>query len=165
MVGKFFMTRPPYWPCKKLKTRILDGRSLPEVIAVRREALHWVSAAGFELRGEEKDSPCHCLCCRRMQSPTSQPRDVGLSYNPLCDCPLRLWGSGLQSAFVARIGVACLNASAVPLGAEIFWPCLPLPALPDLEFSLLPARAGESDLGAPVREKLASKFGGLVASP
>ena len=73
--------------------------------------------------------------------------------------------AGLQSALVAGLGVACLNASAVPLGAEIFRPCLPLPPLPDVEFSLLPARVGESDLVGCVREILACKFGGLVASP
>lgn len=41
--------------------RILDGRSLSEGIAVHWEALHWVSAAVFELTDEEKDSPLPLL--------------------------------------------------------------------------------------------------------
>jgi len=68
--------------------------------------------------------------------------------------------AGLQSALMAGLGVACLNTSAVPMGAEICRPAFPLPPLPDVEFSLLPARAGEAHLVGAVREMLASKLSG-----
>ncbi len=53
---------------------------------------------------------------------------------------------GLQSALLAGLGVACLNASAVPMGAQVCQSAHHLPGLPDVEFSLLPPRPGESPL-------------------
>jgi len=66
--------------------------------------------------------------------------------------------AGLQSALLAGLGVACLNSSAVPPGAEAYRPAQALPALPDVEFSLLPPRPGEAPLVGAVRDMLVSHF-------
>ena len=65
---------------------------------------------------------------------------------------------GLQSALMAGLGVACLNSSAVPAGAEVYRSTQSLPALPDVEFSLLPPRPGEAPLVSAVREMLVTHF-------
>lgn len=142
-----------------LSMRILDGRSLSEGIPVRQEALHWVSARGFELDREE-NSPLPLLVLpqgcslQRFTRETLEDHDV-----PYVVAHSASGVAGLQSALMAGLGVACLNASAVPTGAEAFRSALSLPALPDVEFSLLPPRPGESHLVSAVRDMLASQFG------
>ncbi|MBC3497181.1 LysR family transcriptional regulator [Pseudomonas kermanshahensis] len=147
-----------------LSMRILDGRSLPEGIPLRREALHWLSAPGFEAPNEGESSlpllvlPQGCglqRLAREMLDAHKVPYVIAHSASGV---------AGLQSALMAGLGVACLNASAVPPGAEVFRPVLPLPVLPEVEFSLLPERAGEPELVGAVREMLASKFRGWDTS-
>lgn len=141
-----------------LSMRILDGRGLPEGIPVRREALHWVSAKGSEPRNEE-DSALPLLVLPQGCSLQRLTRETLDAHKvPYVIAHSASGVAGLQSALMAGLGVACLNASAVPVGAEICRPAFPLPALPDVEFSLLPARTGESDLVGAVRAMLASKF-------
>ena len=148
-----------------LSMRILDGRSFPEGIPVRREALHWVSASGLEPKGEE-DSVLPLLVLPEGCSLQRLTRETLDAHKvPYVIAHSASGVAGLQSALMAGLGVACLNASAVPLGAEVCRPALRLPTLPDVEFSLLPARAGESHLVGAVREMLASKFGRGVTNP
>ncbi|RON48358.1 LysR family transcriptional regulator [Pseudomonas frederiksbergensis] len=141
-----------------LSMRILDGRSLPEGIAVRREALHWVSVAGFEPEREE-NTPLPLLVLpqgcslQRLARETLEQHDV-----PYVVAHSASGVAGLQSALVAGLGVACLNASAIPPGAEVCRSAQHLPVLPEVEFSLLPPRPGESELVSAVREMLASQF-------
>lgn len=61
--------------------------------------------------------------------------------------------AGLQLAISAGLGVACLNESALAPGiARLHAPGLP--ALPMVEFRLLPARAGESEFIGLAREAI-----------
>ncbi|MFY0475889.1 LysR family transcriptional regulator [Achromobacter marplatensis] len=61
--------------------------------------------------------------------------------------------AGLQLAISAGLGVACLNESALAPGvARLHAPGLP--ALPMVEFRLLPARAGESEFMGLAREAI-----------
>ncbi|MFD4837834.1 LysR family transcriptional regulator [Achromobacter sp. NPDC058515] len=61
--------------------------------------------------------------------------------------------AGLQLAISAGLGVACLNESALAPGiARLNAPGLP--ALPAVEFRLLPARPGESDFTRLAREAI-----------
>ncbi|VVD79518.1 LysR family transcriptional regulator [Pandoraea terrigena] len=69
--------------------------------------------------------------------------------------------AGLQLALAAGLGVACLNASAAgPSLARIetLMPGRRLPALPDAEFHLLPARRGEPEWVTQAREALAAQL-------
>ncbi|UVK96720.1 LysR family transcriptional regulator [Pseudomonas sp. B21-048] len=141
-----------------LSMRILDGRSLPEGQPVRREALRWVSVAGFEAELEE-NTPLPLLVLpqgcslQRLARETLEAHEV-----PYVVAHSASGVAGLQSALLAGLGVACLNASAVPMGAEVCRSAQHLPVLPDVEFSLLPPRPGESQLVSAVREMLASQF-------
>ena len=141
-----------------LSMRILDGRSLPEGLPVRREALHWVSVTGFEVELEE-NTPLPLLVLpqgcslQRLARETLEAHEV-----PYVVAHSASGVAGLQSALLAGLGVACLNASAVPMGAQVCQSAHHLPGLPDVEFSLLPPRPGESPLVGAVREMLASQF-------
>jgi hypothetical protein len=73
----------------------------------------------------------------------------------LCRCPFGFGVAGLQSASMAGLGFSCLNASFVPDGAKTWRPVVPLPTLPEVAFSLLPPRAGETTLVGEVRQMLA----------
>lgn len=66
--------------------------------------------------------------------------------------------AGLQSALAAGLGVACLNESSLAPGVVRLAPPHGLPALPRANFCLLPARAGENEFVARVRELLAAQF-------
>lgn len=141
-----------------LSMRILDGRSLPEGLPVRREALRWVSVAGFEAELEE-DTPLPLLVLPQGCSLQRLARETLEAYEvPYVVAHSASGVAGLQSALLAGLGVACLNASAVPMGAEVCRSAQHLPVLPDVEFSLLPPRPGESQLVSAVREMLASQF-------
>jgi DNA-binding transcriptional LysR family regulator len=65
---------------------------------------------------------------------------------------------GLHLAVAAGLGVTCLNASAVPDGAVVFTGATKLPALPEVEFTLVPPRAGELSVISEVRDMLAELF-------
>lgn len=66
--------------------------------------------------------------------------------------------AGLHMALAAGLGVACLNRSAIPVGMAILDAGLGLPAMPDIEFSILPPQAGESGLVTEVRHLLAKEL-------
>jgi DNA-binding transcriptional LysR family regulator len=54
--------------------------------------------------------------------------------------------AGLQLALKAGLGISCLNESSLGAGMAPCPPSVGLPELPSVEFHLLPARAGESEL-------------------
>ncbi|WP_449412281.1 LysR family transcriptional regulator [Pandoraea soli] len=69
--------------------------------------------------------------------------------------------AGLQLALSAGLGVACLNASASGpslVRIETLMPGRRLPALPDAEFHLLPARRGEPEWVTQARDALAEQL-------
>jgi DNA-binding transcriptional LysR family regulator len=66
--------------------------------------------------------------------------------------------AGLQLAVAAGLGVACLNESSLAPGiARLRAPGLP--ALPTVEFRLLPARPGESEFVGLAREAIVKAMG------
>ncbi|KAA0180666.1 LysR family transcriptional regulator [Cupriavidus gilardii] len=71
--------------------------------------------------------------------------------------------AGLQMALAAGLGISCLNRSAIPAGvAELdaaTASSLGLPALPEVEFCLLPPRRGEAPVVQAAREVLAEQLG------
>lgn len=143
-----------------LSMRILDGRSLPEGIPVRREALRWVAAAEFEPQREGKASlpllvlPQGCSLqgfTRELLDAHGVPYVIAHSASGV---------AGLQSALLAGLGISCLNTSAIPLGAEVCRMAQRLPMLPDVEFSLLPPRPGEAPLVGAVRDMLVTHMAG-----
>lgn len=71
--------------------------------------------------------------------------------------------AGLQMALAAGLGISCLNQSAIPAGVATLDPAtvssLRLPALPDVEFCLLPPRRGEAPVVQAAREVLAEQLG------
>lgn len=141
-----------------LSMRILDGRSLPEGIVVRREALRWVAVEGFDAQAP---LPLVVLPqdCRLQRFATDR---LDAHRVPYVVAHSASGVGGLQSALLAGLGVACLNHSAVPAGAQV---CdnAGLPPLPDVEFSLLPPRTGEAALVGAVREMLVTHFSQWLA--
>ncbi|MCD9123540.1 LysR family transcriptional regulator [Cupriavidus sp. UGS-1] len=71
--------------------------------------------------------------------------------------------AGLQMALAAGLGISCLNQSAIPAGVATLDAAtvssLRLPALPDVEFCLLPPRRGEAPVVQAAREVLAEQLG------
>ncbi len=65
---------------------------------------------------------------------------------------------GLHLALAAGLGVTCLNASSVPEDAVAFTGIRRLPPLPEVEFRLVPPRAGETAVVSEVRDMLAEQF-------
>lgn len=116
---------------------------------VRREPLHWVAASGW---APEPGQPLPLLaisgCGLSEYSCQVLERDhVGYEIVYLTSGV-----AGLQSALRAGLGIACLNASAIPLGVEPYR--AGLPALAQARFLLLPPRKGESALVENVRQLL-----------
>ncbi|MBP2298748.1 LysR family transcriptional regulator [Azospirillum picis] len=139
-----------------LSMRILDGRTLPEGIPVRREALAWVAGHEFEfepraplpLLGLPQDCSLQRFV-RKLLEAHGVPYVVAHSASGV---------AGLQSALVAGLGISCLNMSAVPDDVGTFRLAQTLPPLPEVEFSLLPPRPGEATLVGEVRRMLATHF-------
>jgi DNA-binding transcriptional LysR family regulator len=139
-----------------LSMRILDGRSLPEGIPVRREALTWVAAHEFE---HEHQAPLPLLALPPDCSLQRFVRQVLEAHSvPYVIAHSASGVAGLQSALVAGLGVSCLNMSAVPDDAGACRLSQPLPPLPEVEFSLLPPRSGEATLVGEVRTMLATQL-------
>lgn len=139
-----------------LTMRILDGRVVPEGIPIRREALSWVAAPSLET---EEAAPLPLVLLpdgcqlqrfvRQILDSHSEPYVIAHSASGV---------AGLQSALVAGLGVSCLNLSSIPESVGAWKSARRLPALPDVEFSLLPPRRGEAPLVGEVRDLLASQL-------
>lgn len=139
-----------------LAMRILDGRRLAEGLPLRREALRWVAASDFE---PNREDPLPLLVlpdgCRLQQFVRQVLERQKISYVISHSAS---GVAGLQAAIVAGLGVSCLNASALPTGAQIWREEKRLPPLPEVEFALLPPRLGEASLVTEVRAMLARTF-------
>jgi DNA-binding transcriptional LysR family regulator len=139
-----------------LSMRILDGRSLPDGIAVRREALRWVAGTGYE---QENAAPLPLLVLPEGCSLQRFVRQLLEAHGvPFVIAHSASGVAGLQLALSAGLGVSCLNASAVPDGVGEWRSVSRLPPLPEVEFSLLPPRAGEAPLVGEVRAMLAEQL-------
>jgi len=130
------------------------GAETPGTTVLRRESLAWMGATGLRVaRGE----PLRLLVlpdtCSLHQFTVKLLRQRGVPYTV---AHVASGVAGLQSALAAGLGVACLNESSLCEGVTRLAPPHGLPALPRVAFHFLPARRGETDFVARVRELLAS---------
>ncbi|MEK6346768.1 MAG: LysR family transcriptional regulator [Burkholderia sp.] len=135
-----------------LGMRIAGASDMPVGLPLRREALAWVAARDFE---HEPGTPLPLVALPpdcALQRIVRQTLDLhGVPYIVAHSAS---GIAGLQSALEAGLGVACLNASAVPAHAASYPLGPDLPALPEIEFFLLPSRPGETELVSEVRDML-----------
>ncbi|WP_448951875.1 LysR family transcriptional regulator [Labrys neptuniae] len=128
-----------------------DGR-----IRLGREPLAWVASPAFAFDRAERLPlvvlPEACALQRLIIRTLNQ---TDLNYEI---AHTATGVAGLHMALAAGLGVACLNRSAIPAGMAIFDAGLGLPAMPDIEFSILPPQAGESGLVTEVRHLLAKEL-------
>ncbi|CAG9176726.1 LysR family transcriptional regulator [Cupriavidus respiraculi] len=130
-------------------------------IALRREALAWVAAQG---EADAMPSPLPMVllpdtCSLHQYVVQALTR----SRVPHVMAHSASGVAGLQLALAAGLGVSCLNESAIGPGIARLdgraAAARRLPALPPVEFCLLPPRRGESALIGQAREALAAQFG------
>ncbi|RUI13565.1 LysR family transcriptional regulator [Pseudomonas aeruginosa] len=136
-----------------LSMQIIDGDRHPEGITVRREALQWVAAKEFE---HDPKTPLPLLAltegCALQHHVQQSLQKHGV---PFVVAHSASGVAGLQAALSAGLGVACLNASAIPDGVVPWRARCDLPPVPDVEFRLLGPSSGESDLVRDMRQRLA----------
>ncbi|MDX3743251.1 LysR family transcriptional regulator [Pseudomonas sp.] len=116
---------------------------------VRQEPLQWVAAAGWV---PEPGQPLPLLAisgCGLSDYSCQILERAHVEYEIVYSTS---GVAGLQSALRAGLGIACLNASAIPDGVEPYR--TGLPALAQARFLLLPPRKGESELVENVRRLL-----------
>jgi len=124
--------------------------------ALRRERLVWVAArestAGLErplpLLALPETCSLHVFTVRALER-RRIPFHLAHSASGV---------AGLQLAVAAGLGVACINESSMTPEMARCAPGCGLPALPEVEFHLLPGRKGEPALAAGVREALQRLF-------
>jgi molybdate transport repressor ModE-like protein len=143
-----------------LSMRILDGASRPGEadgrISVRRESLNWIADKSFVMP-ENGILPLIVLpeSCALQRFIV---RTLGAQAVPYAIMHSASGVGGLHLALAAGLGVTCLNASAVPDDAISVAGDAGLPALPDVEFSLLPSRPGEPAFVSAVRDMLLTQL-------
>ncbi|MCP9627245.1 LysR family transcriptional regulator [Rhodopseudomonas palustris] len=143
-----------------LSMRILDGQP-PRAkgdarIRLRREPLLWVSDRSFVMP-QDGVLPLVVLpdTCSLQRFVVRKLKAHRIRHAVMHSAS---GVGGLHLALAAALGVTCLNASAVPEGAIKVGTSLGLPTLPEVEFSLMPPRAGESRFVADVRSMLADQL-------
>lgn len=137
------------------------GGAATRGIALRREALAWVAAPG---EGEAMPAPLPMV----LLPETCSLHQYVVQALTRARVPHVLAHSasgvaGLQLALAAGLGLSCLNESAIGPGIARLdaraMAARRLPALPPVEFYLLPPRRGEATLVGRAREALAAQFG------
>ncbi|MFX1735861.1 LysR family transcriptional regulator [Paraburkholderia sp. A1RI_3L] len=120
---------------------------------VRREKLVWAASADMDTRRMESPYrlvllPATCQLQRyvvKLLEERKVPYLISHSASGV---------AGLQLALKAGLGISCLNESSVGAGLVACGKRVDLPTLPAVEFHLLPARPGESELVANARTVL-----------
>lgn len=130
----------------------------PGRIKLRREPLHWIADQSFSLppAGDTLGLivlPDSCSLQRFAVHTLDAHRVPYTIEHTASDI------GGLHLALAAGLGIACLNASAVPPTAAAVDDDARLPSLPDVEFSLAAPRRGEPAFVADVRDMLAAHLG------
>ncbi|WP_193316715.1 LysR family transcriptional regulator [Janthinobacterium rivuli] len=125
-------------------------------IPIRRERLAWVAAPSFALR-EPEPLPLIALpdTCSLQRYMLAKLRDSSVTHFVAHSTS---GVGGLQSALSAGLGVACLNASAVPANVTTFRGRKELPIMPDVEFNLLVPQVFKTAFAAEAAELLAEQF-------
>ncbi|HEY1999517.1 LysR family transcriptional regulator [Paraburkholderia sp.] len=119
------------------------GAARAQGTAVRREKLLWAVSADADPRVAEPYPlvllPSTCQLQRfvvKLLDERKVPYVISHSASGV---------AGLQLALKAGLGISCLNESSIGAGVVAVAPAVGLPALPSVEFHLLPGRAGESE--------------------
>ncbi|HDS1682681.1 TPA: LysR family transcriptional regulator [Pseudomonas putida] len=132
-----------------LAMRFNERVSTANTFEVRQEPLQWVAAAGWV---PEPGQPLPLLAisgCGLSEYSCQVLERAGVEYEIVYSTS---GVAGLQSALRAGLGIACLNASAVPHGVEPYRAGMPV--LAQARFLLLAPRKGESALVENVRRLL-----------
>ncbi|WMY07815.1 LysR family transcriptional regulator [Paraburkholderia phenoliruptrix] len=131
-------------------------RGSAQSTVVRREKLLWVSAADADARPGTPYQlvllPSSCQLQRfvvKLLDENKVPYVVSHSASGV---------AGLQLALKAGLGISCLNESSIGAGVMACLPGIGLPALPAVEFHLLPGRIGESERVSNARTALMRLF-------
>jgi DNA-binding transcriptional LysR family regulator len=137
-------------------TRASGGRSSAQSTVVRREKLLWASASDASPRPVAPYQlvllPSSCQLQRfvvKLLDENKVPYVVSHSASGV---------AGLQLALKAGLGISCLNESSIGAGVVACPPGIGLPALPAVEFHLLPGRIGESERVTNARTALMRLF-------
>jgi DNA-binding transcriptional LysR family regulator len=137
-------------------TRAASRRTGAQSTVVRREKLLWVSAADSGPRPATPYPlvllPSSCQLQRfvvKLLDEHKVPYVVSHSASGV---------AGLQLALKAGLGISCLNESSIGGGVVACPASVGLPALPAVEFHLLPGRIGETELVSNARTALMGLF-------
>lgn len=138
------------------KTRSANPRARAPSTVVRREKLLWVRAADADPRPATPYPlvllPSSCQLQRfvvKLLDEHKVPYLVSHSASGV---------AGLQLALKAGLGISCLNESSIGGGVVACTANVGLPALPAVEFHLLPGRVGESERVSNARTALMRLF-------
>ena len=133
------------------------GSAPRQTKALRREGLAWMAAPEWERLPRGEPLPLLALPddCSLRQFTEQLLRKRRVDYRV---AHVASGVAGLQSALAAGLGVACLNESSLAEGVGLLQAPHGLPALPKVDFHLMPPRRGEADLVTRVRELLAQQL-------
>lgn len=125
-------------------------------IRLSREPLHWIADKSF-IVPDSKPMPLVVLpdTCSLQRLIVDVLKGSDLSYEITHTAS---GVGGLHLALSAGLGVSCLNASAIPEGIAPFTNNAALPALPDVEFTMVPPRKTEAKFVSDVRNMLAEQL-------
>lgn len=139
-----------------LVMRVAGAQAAAGTQVLGREALAWVGTRETVLAQDEPlplvALPDSCAL-RRLAVSLLEKRHV-----PYYLAHVASGVGGLRMAVAAGLGVACLNVSSLDEALIALRPGRRLPALPQVTFRVLPARAGEDALAASVRALAVEAF-------
>jgi len=137
-------------------SRASSGRSSAQSTVVRREKLLWASASDASPRPVAPYQlvllPSSCQLQRFVVKLLDENKVSYVVSHSASGV------AGLQLALKAGLGISCLNESSIGAGVVACPPGIGLPALPTVEFHLLPGRIGESERVTNARTALMRLF-------
>ncbi|MFM0376008.1 LysR family transcriptional regulator [Paraburkholderia strydomiana] len=137
-------------------SRASSGRSSAHSTVVRREKLLWASASDASPRPVAPYQlvllPSSCQLQRFVVKLLDENKVSYVVSHSASGV------AGLQLALKAGLGISCLNESSIGAGVVACAPGIGLPALPAVEFHLLPGRIGESERVTNARTALMRLF-------
>jgi len=137
-------------------SRASSGRSSAQSTVVRREKLLWASASDASPRPVAPYQlvllPSSCQLQRFVVKLLDENKVSYVVSHSASGV------AGLQLALKAGLGISCLNESSIGAGVVACPPGIGLPALPAVEFHLLPGRIGESERVTNARAALMRLF-------
>jgi DNA-binding transcriptional LysR family regulator len=137
-------------------SRASSARSSAQSTVVRREKLLWASASDASPRPVAPYQlvllPSSCQLQRFVVKLLDENKVSYVVSHSASGV------AGLQLALKAGLGISCLNESSIGAGVVACAPGIGLPALPAVEFHLLPGRIGESERVTNARTALMRLF-------